>query len=354
MKKLIIILTILFTNKIYAQLTFGTTTPLSKIYISLLKQDSSNTYKRLDGAALAFSNSFGNTTYGPQDAIDFGNANDNLLIVDKGKNLSIDGRLPATPNDTIPLAITKLSSIFYQLQTDASDYIANGVDPYLFDSYKGTVIIINGLSIINFKIDSLDSNTYINRFKIIFKSTPLPVNSIVLNTTISNNNTIINWNTIGEKNLSRFEIEKSYDGKTFFKIETTLAKNTNTTSYSFIDINSNNITYITYNIINITYYRIKAISNTGTITYSVVVSSNNLIFNIYPNPVINNLHIQPNKYMIGYSNINIFSLSGKLVLSNKYIIDNNILNINLDNLPHSEYILQIYSNHKTYTKIFMK
>lgn len=71
-----------------------------------------------------------------------------------------------------------------------------------------------------------------------------------------------------------------------------------------------------------------------------------LSFNTYLT-VINTLYIQPNKYMIEYSNV-----------------FNNIVSINLDNLSHKEYILQIvpfgtpekqvYSNHKTYIKTFIK
>jgi hypothetical protein len=66
---------------------FGTSS-LSKIYVSLLKQETgTTTYDRVDGAAVAFRSDFGNKIYGPQDALKFSNANDNLYISDKGKNL---------------------------------------------------------------------------------------------------------------------------------------------------------------------------------------------------------------------------------------------------------------------------
>ena len=283
MKKLIIILTILFTYKIYAQTTFGVT-PLSKIYIGLLKQDSSNTYNRVDGAAIAFSSGFTNTTYGPQDALKFGNSNDNLYISDKGKSLSIDGRLPATDSDKIQLCITNPSGFFYQLQIDASNYISNGISPYIKDNYTGNITSIgSGIKTIDFKSDS-NINSYSNRFLLCFKNdtTLLSIKPIIVNNIVNNN----------------------------------------------------------------------------------IVNNNDIIFNTYPNPVINTLHIQPNKYMIGYSIINIFSLSSKLVLSKTYVFNKNIISINLDNISQGEYILQIvpfgtpakqvYSNHKTYTKTFIK
>jgi hypothetical protein len=267
MKKLILILLLLPIYTV-AQSTFGTPKSISKIYISLLKKDSSNTYVRVDGAAIAFNEGFTNSTYGPQDAIKFGSEKDNLYISDKGKNLSIDGRLPPTANDVIPLCISKPSTSFYQLCIDASSYTSNGFVPYIKDNYTGidSKIIKDSIKI-NFNIDS-NTNSYSNRFSIAFKN-----DSILL---------------------------------------------------SNKDIKPN----ISYN--------------------------NNPIFNTYPNPVINVLHIQPNNYMTGNSIIHIYSISGKLVLSTNLIFNKNILSINLDNIAHGEYILQIFSNHKLYTKTFVK
>lgn len=263
MKKLLIILTILFTNKIYAQ-----PSQLSKLYISLLKQVGT-TYNHEDAVAIAFDNGFGNDAYGTQDALKVANANDNISISDKGKSLSIDGRKPATDSDKIQLCITKPSGIFYQLQIDASNYISNGISPYIKDNYTGinSKIIKDSIKIL-FNIDS-NINSYSNRFSLCFKN--------------------------------------------------------DTTLLSIKPIIVNNI-----------------------------VNNNDIIFNTYPNPVINTLHIQPNKYMIGYSIINIFSLSSKLILSKTYVFNNSIVSINLDNISQGEYILQIYSNHKTYTKTFIK
>jgi len=345
MKKLILILLLLPIYTV-AQSTFGNDTPLSKIYISLLKKDSSNKYANVDCAAVAFRSDFGNKTYGPQDAIKIGSEKDNLYISDKGKSLSIDGRLPATDSDIIQLSISKVSGKNYQLVVDVTNYISNGVSPYLVDNYKGNVkSLSSNLNIIDFIVDSIDTNSYSNRFLLTFKPTTLPINSIVLNTTISDNNVIINWNTTKEINVSYFVIEKSYDGVSFTNICIATAKNTNTASYAYIDNNINNNTVI--------YYRIKSIDEDGETTYSPISVVNNMIFNIYPNPVINVLHIQPNNYMIGNSIILIYSISGKLVLSTNFIF-NKLLSINLDNIAHGEYILQIFSNNKLYTKKFIK
>ena len=110
---------------------------LSKIYVSLMKQGTTG-YSNVDGAAVAFRPDFGNKAYGPQDAIKFSNAADNLAISDKGKSLSIDGRLPATASDAISLKISSPTATSYQLSIDASNYISNGFEPMLYDAFKNT------------------------------------------------------------------------------------------------------------------------------------------------------------------------------------------------------------------------
>ncbi len=260
---------------------FGVSKPMSKIYLSLMKEDSVTFYARKDGAAIAFAASFGNTFYGPQDALKFTGANDNLFISDKGKNLSIDGRLPATASDVLPIALSKLSGKNYKLVINASVYEINGFVPMLKDSYRGVIKSLStGIDTINFTVDTSIAATYSNRFSIVFKATTLAVNSIVATATLNNKIANVSWNTVGEKGVSRFEVEKSTDAKSFVKIGQVNAKNTSIASYNTSD---NNISAAT------NYYRIKAISEVGTVSYSniVKVSSDNRLpsYSLYPNPL---------------------------------------------------------------------
>ena len=284
---------------------FGTTTPLSKIYVSLNKQDATTgSYNRVDGAALAFSDNFGNTVYGPQDALKFGNANDNLYITDKGKNLSIDGRLPATATDKLPIAISKVSGTSYQLVVDASNYTDNGFAPYLIDSYRGiTTTLTSGVNIISFTADANIAASFANRFSLVFKPSTLAVNSIVASATLSNKIATISWNTVGEKGVSRFEVEKSTDAKSFAKIGQSAAKNTAMASYTITD---NAATAA------ISYYRIKAISEVGTVSYSNVAkltTNNSTLTTIYPNPLkgktlnISLSNVAAGKYTVAITNV---------------------------------------------------
>ena len=259
---------------------FGAT-QLSKIYLSLMKQSATTkTFDKVDGAAVAFRPDFGNKAYGSQDAIKFSGANDNLAISDKGKNLSIDGRLPATASDAIPLAITKPSATAYQLSVDASNYISNGFEPILYDAFKNTTKALGtGTTTINFTVDANNAASFGNRFTILFTPSALPVNSIVASASLSNKIATISWKTAGEKNVVRYEVEKSADAKLFTTIGQSTAKNTATASYTTTD---NSVTATTY-------YRIKAVSTTGAISYSNVakLSTDNRLpsYSLYPNPL---------------------------------------------------------------------
>ena len=279
---------------------FGVTTPLSKLYITLLKNNGS-TNSLVDGAAAAFSAKFTNT-YGSQDAKKLNGSSDNLSITDKGRNLSIDGRLPATTNDVLPISLSALSGTTYKLVVNATTYTANGVAPYVVDAYNKTTSAINSIDTIAFTVDTKTPATYQNRFSIVFKPTTLAVNSIVVSASLKNTTATIVWNTVGENGVAAFTVEKSTDGISFTKIGEVSAKNTATASYTATD---NDVVTTT------SYYRIKAISTDGTISYSNTVkltTNYSPLTSIYPNPLVGRIlniqlgNVEAGKYVVSITN----------------------------------------------------
>ena len=205
-------------------------------------------YTIVDGAALAFDNSFSNAAYGVQDGLKFNNVSDNLSISDKGISLSIDGRLPGTSTDKVALAIGKPSGSNYQLVLDASNYINNGLAPFLYDAYTKTTTTLGlGAITIDFTIDSSVSASNVNRFSILFLSSALPVKSIVTSASLRDKVVTISWNTIGESGVSAFDVEKSVDMKKFTAISQVDAKNTATATYNSTDNSLNSTSYYRIN-----------------------------------------------------------------------------------------------------------
>ena len=254
---------------------FGAEAPTSKLFVGLLKEST-----RVDGVAVVFGNNFSNGI-GLEDSRKIASGSDNLSILEGNDNLSIDGRLPATSKDVLSLRIGQPSTTSYLLRIDASGYINEGYSPFLYDAYKNTTSSIEGIDSFSITLDTAISASYANRFSIIFTPSALAVNSIVASATLNDKVATITWSTVGEKGESYYSVEKSTDGKNFTAIGQQAAKNTAIASYTATDnsvVEGNN------------YYRIKAVSETGSVNYSnvakVQLTVNSNQFTVYPNPLV--------------------------------------------------------------------
>jgi len=198
----------------------------------------------------------------------------------------------------------KPSTTAYQLRIDASGYINEGYAPLLYDAYNNTTRAISGIDTVSFTVDASKTASYQNRFSIIFTPSALAVNSIVASATLNNKIATINWNTVGEKGESYFEVEKSTDGKAFVSIAHQAAKNIASASYSATD---NSVVEAT------NYYRIKAVSETGAVNYSNVaklqLSVNSNQYTVYPNPLVGKTlnvslgNVNAGKYVVSICNV---------------------------------------------------
>jgi len=282
---------------------FGAEAPTSKLFVGLLKEST-----RVDGVAIVFGNKFSNGI-GLEDSRKLSTGSDNLSIKEGSNYLSIEGRLPATSSDVLNLEIAQPSTTAYQLRIDASGYINEGFIPLLLDAYKSTTTALSGIDTVSFTVDAKTSATYANRFSIIFTPSALAVNSIVASATLNNKIATITWNTIGEKGESYYEVEKSTDAITFVSIGKQAAKNTSTASYTATDnsvVGGNN------------YYRIKAVSVTGAVSYSNVaklqLSVNSNQFAVYPNPLVGKtLNIEVANVSAGKYVVSIYNVLGQKV-----------------------------------------
>jgi hypothetical protein len=127
-------------------------------------------------------------------------------------------------------------------------------------------------------------------FSVIVTSTPLPVALLSISATANDNtqSIVVSWKSGVETKLSRYEIEKSLDGKAYAKIGTQNAKGSQT-SYSFTDATA--ISKVN------NFYRLKMIDIDGTFAYSPIVNAtlnnnNNAGVKIYPNPTKGVIDVQ--------------------------------------------------------------
>ena len=319
---------------------FGTTIPQKSLLgLSLLKQIGT-AISKMDAAIIVFGTQFSNGL-SKEDNTKFTNASDNLSITEGGNSFSIDGRLPATNNDTLGINLGQMSGNQYELVLDASSYLENKLAPYLVDAYLKKIISLSiGIDTVAFTVDTTNAATYQNRFSIVFKPTMLSVKSIEVTASLMGNIAIVKWNTVGENGVVSYYVEKSTDGVTFNKIGEEAAENKATATYSDKD---NNV------IETINYYRVKAVCADGSIAYSNIVklTTNHLpLTTIYPNPLTGNtLNVQLNNVEVGKYVVIIYNSIGQKVAEQSVTASNgsNTANINMsEEVPVGVYHLVLH------------
>jgi hypothetical protein len=91
---------------------------------------------------------------------------------------------------------------------------------------------------------------------------------------------LLQWKTASEYDLSRFELQRSTDGRNFIFVENIAATNTTTAhNYAYTDRTPINGTV---------YYRLKQVDINGRVTYSAIISltkdQQETTLTVYPNP----------------------------------------------------------------------
>jgi hypothetical protein len=162
---------------------------------------------------------------------------------------------------------------------------------------------------------------------------------------------ILNWQTSLEQQLNRFVIETSYDGQTFYAIDSVKAA-----GQSFV---TKNYTYTQRNPRNgKIYYRLKQVDNNGRYEYSsiVVVNSENDAYravNMYPNPVTSTLTIK-HQPATGQEQCTIHNMNGVAMVQKKLAPGAIQTNFDLQQLPTGAYMVVIANGSERYTEMVMK
>jgi len=172
----------------------------------------------------------------------------------------------------------------------------------------------------------------------------LPIELMFLSTEASENGKVITWQTGSEINNDYFEIERSFDAKSFetIAIKNGAGNSTTILNYSFVDTNSPKS-----NSANV-YYRLKQVDFDGAFKYSPIsVVSNDLKSNVIQNEISKNFKIIPaysDEYQIVAYGIDGHVISREIILLEKGSIHN--FNINYK----GAYTLIVTSKHENTIK----
>lgn len=184
----------------------------------------------------------------------------------------------------------------------------------------------------------------------------MPVTLTTFSGTIKNDNVLLNWETASETNNKGFDIERSFDGKTFVKIGfvpgsgTTSLKKTYT--YTDIKVSQFNKDKV--------YYRLRQVDNDGKYDYSKTVPLNiSRIVNwsVYPNPVNSQTAIQLSIENGSQVQIQIVNSQGQIVKSiNEGFLQEGFYTIPLEiqHIASGVYMVKLLMNDDVFTTKIVK
>lgn len=181
---------------------------------------------------------------------------------------------------------------------------------------------------------SVDSS----RIRDIWRTT-LPINLIGFTGTKNDNYYTLNWSTAKEINASKFELQKSADGKVFSTIFTTNSSGSNS-HYRYVDNHLERVN---------NYYRLKMVDKDGQYQFSKVINlydNSDVDLSIFPNPVSEILLFTLKNQNENKVKIDIVNLDGKTVFSKNIDLENGVLKsgIPISFLANGSYFLKYTKN----------
>lgn len=144
-----------------------------------------NGSREADVIQLKFSEN-GNNEVNSNDAMKFGNFDENLAILNEANYLSIENRALPIDGETIPLYTAGYTSTNYTFVVAQQNFPEN-VEVYVVDNYSSTQTLINDENNqVSFSVDaSIPASLDANRFSLVFETTPLSTTDLDWNINLS-------------------------------------------------------------------------------------------------------------------------------------------------------------------------
>ncbi len=173
----------------------------------------------------------------------------------------------------------------------------------------------------------------------------LPLKFLSFNANPANNKVLLDWATENEINNNHFEVERSFDNNNFKTIGSVASQAIK--NYKYID-HSNELKGK-----KLAYYRLKQVDNDHKVTYSNVIAVKlrseevAMSMQVGPNPFVDKLNIGFDAAQNGAAELRISNITGKLVSTKKYNVNNGYNNFQLTglgSLAPGMYMVQLFVN----------
>ena len=295
--------------------------PIFPLFRSDIYAKTDTAYRLTDGVLNVFNSSFNNaaTDEDAKKMISF-NTKESLSILRGTTKIAIEKRSEIQNTDTIFFAMSKFNELPYHFRFEATDF-APGYEAFLEDKFTGNRLQLStaGVSEIDFAITANPLSKVEDRFRVVFKSpvqTVLPVTFTSVKAWQQNKKIAVQWQVANEINIKDYEVEKSVDGITFIKVNTTLSQGSFAGNYLYNWLDESAAT-------GDNYYRIKSNGINEKVSYSEVVkvriANGGASINVYPNPVTDaviRLHFK-NMYKGNYS-LRLLNATGQTIVNTSF------------------------------------
>ncbi len=183
--------------------------------------------------------------------------------------------------------------------------------------------------------------------------TTLPIELLYFKGEIVNDKNLLSWSTAAEINNAYFDIEKSTNGIDFNKL-------TSIDSKSYNGQSKQQLNYDYADVACTAYYRLKQIDFNGQYKYhNTIFIENNESDNkpvIIPNPARDQLVIMFHTKLKQKTNISLYDISGRLIVSDEFTPDseNNQFILDIEHLNPGLYFLSTSDGFKSYQQKIIK
>ncbi len=173
---------------------------------------------------------------------------------------------------------------------------------------------------------------------------PVPVSKLEASATLSGSVSTVSWNTVDEKDIHHFEIQRSVDGTSFNTVARKDAKG-NTIGSTNYSIKDNIASLIDYSVV---YYRVVANDQDGQLSYSNVVTvrltKDNDPIQVYPSPFVDQFSLEYPSISASSIDIVITDVAGNQVYTKtaEVVKGSNTISINkLGQLAKGTYFIKV-------------
>lgn len=276
-------------------MVFLTPPPPEESFVAGLYFTEDSGYRRqADGIRVVYNNTY-STSIDENDATEINNWDENIAINRNNIHLAVESRPVVLNRDTIPLFMNNLKQRAYEFEFVPVLFTHIGLKAELVDNFLNTRTLLSVVDTVRvgFTVTADPASAAADRFMVVFgPASPLAIDVLTISAQAKylpaaqgGNHIQVDWTAKTEKDMDRYELERSFNGALFSRIHTIAATGNSpvAVNYSWADANPQT---------GDNFYRVRALDKTGSVKYTDVVKVNfgRSIpgISVYPNPVNGN------------------------------------------------------------------